>query len=581
MNLISAVIITLNEAHNIERCLISLQGIVDEIVVLDSFSKDSTKEICEKYNVKFYERKWEGYSASKNYGNQLATHDLIFSIDADECLSEKLQQSILSFKLQNEYKLARLKRLTNYCGSWIKHCGWYPDYKERIFHRKHTQWQGVLHETLHHDAKYKVYELEGDLLHYSYHEPEDHIKQIEKFTDIAARDAVLKGQDAFFLKPYFSALLRFIKMYLLQLGFLDGKAGWQVCTRSAYAAFLKYTKIIQFSRIKNIRHILISRTDAIGDVMLTIPLAKYIKEKMPNVRVSFLGNTYTKPILAYCQSIDEIIEFASLQKLSKAAQIETLASKSIDAIVHVFPNPAIAALAKQANIPLRIGTTNRVYHWFTCNILIRMSRKKSELHEAELNFSLLEGLAINSFPKKETLHQYYDLKVDIVDDIVKEYIDKNKVNLILHTKSRGSAREWGLENFRQLISRLNKDKYNIILSGTEEEGLLFREQLVKPYDYVKDASGKFTLKQFIQLIKASDALVAASTGPLHIAAALGLKAVGLYAPLKPLFPQRWGPLGEKAKALAIDKNCDDCKNGSRCLCIESIQVDDVIQAIES
>lgn len=242
---ISAVIITYNEAKNIERCLLSLQNVVDEIVILDSFSKDNTKNIALKYDVQFYERTWEGYSKSKNYANQLAKYDYIFSIDADECLSPKLQASILAYKKLTNPEIAFLNRLTNYCGHWIKHCGWYPDQKTRLFDRRKVLWVGEIHETLNVKTENVKYFLEGDLLHYSYYTKEDHFSQIEKFTTIAANSEFKLGKRSNILKAYLSALVKFVQAYFFRLGVLDGWTGFLVCTRSAYASYLKYYKIVQ------------------------------------------------------------------------------------------------------------------------------------------------------------------------------------------------------------------------------------------------------------------------------------------------------------------------------------------------
>jgi heptosyltransferase III len=252
--------------------------------------------------------------------------------------------------------------------------------------------------------------------------------------------------------------------------------------------------------LNSIEHIIISRTDAIGDVMLTLPMAGFLKNKYPNLRVTFLGNTYTSPILKYCTAIDHIVELAELQKLDKADQITLIQNLKADAIVHVFPNKVVAKLAKQAGIKYRVGTTNRLYHWLYCNRLVRLSRKNSDLHEAELNLHLLKGVGLQDFPKKTEIYRYYALRIPNVDSTVAQYISKDKTNIILHTKSKGSAREWGLENFARLIQKLKPSAYQIILTGTEAEGHLFRANLLEPFDHVIDTSGKLSLEQLIQLI---------------------------------------------------------------------------------
>lgn len=242
---ISAVIITFNEEKNIERCLKSLVGIADEIIVVDSFSTDATKTICEKYNVNFIPHKFDGHIEQKNWAREQAKHNLILSLDADEVLDETLRNSIIQVKENPKLDGYKMNRLTNYCGKWIRHTGWYPDTKLRLWRKDTGEWTG---ENPHDEFKLfnrtsEVGYLKGDILHYSYHHPEDHDKQIEYFTNIAAKAFVDKGKKPFFLQGYVSAFVKFIKCYFIKVGFLDGKAGWTISTKSSYAAYLKYKKI--------------------------------------------------------------------------------------------------------------------------------------------------------------------------------------------------------------------------------------------------------------------------------------------------------------------------------------------------
>ena len=133
MKKITAAIITYNEDKNIERCIQGLIGCVDEIVVLDSFSTDRTKEVCHQYDVKFIQQEWEGYAKTKNKLNDLIDSDYIFSIDADEVPDALLKEEVKALKKADTNALYILNRRTNYCGKWIKYCGWYPEYKTRIF----------------------------------------------------------------------------------------------------------------------------------------------------------------------------------------------------------------------------------------------------------------------------------------------------------------------------------------------------------------------------------------------------------------------------------------------------------------
>ena len=243
MTPLSVVIITFSEERNIDRCLNSLKTVADEIVVIDSFSEDKTAEICNRYNVKFIQRKWEGYSATKNFGNKAASYDYILSIDADEALSPKLQLSIIECKEKGFSGAYAVNRLTNYCGSWIRHGGWYPDTKIRIWNKHDGEWTGEIHETIDFSIKVDVTLLKGDLHHYSFYSLEDHLLKVEKFTDIASRDLYRQGKKARLVKLFFSPVVKFIKDYFLRLGFLDGIPGFTISRISAYATYLKYNKL--------------------------------------------------------------------------------------------------------------------------------------------------------------------------------------------------------------------------------------------------------------------------------------------------------------------------------------------------
>ncbi len=240
---ISAVIITYNEERNIRRCLKSLEGVADDIVVLDSFSEDKTPEICRSFGVNFISREWQGYSKSKNHANSLAAHDYILSVDADEALSDKLRDSILQLKEKApQGKAYSLNRLTNYCGKWIKHSGWYPDRKIRIFNRKETQWYGEIHEKPVFNKEVSIDQLKGDLLHYSFYTVDEHISQINKFTTLYANQRLNKKKTAVLIKMIFNPAIRFIRDYIFRGGFLDGVYGFIICRNNAYANFLRYAK---------------------------------------------------------------------------------------------------------------------------------------------------------------------------------------------------------------------------------------------------------------------------------------------------------------------------------------------------
>lgn len=237
---ISAVIITKNEATNIAQCLQSLLTVVDEILLIDAFSIDDTVKIAQELGAKVIQVKWEGYSQNKNYGNQLAKHDWILSVDADEVLSPKLINSIRALKL-NESQVYSINRLNNYCGQWIKHCGWHPDWNNRLFHRKKTEWKGdFVHEKLNFPSSTKIVRLEGLLYHYSYQNSADHWQRIERYAQLSAQQLFQNGKKATFIKLCLAPIARFIRTYFLKMGFLDGKVGWTISVRTGYLVRKKY-----------------------------------------------------------------------------------------------------------------------------------------------------------------------------------------------------------------------------------------------------------------------------------------------------------------------------------------------------
>lgn len=244
MSKLSVAIITFNEEKNIRRCLESVKEVADEIVVVDSYSTDKTEEICRSLNVLFLKNEFEGYIEQKNYILKQTTLPFVLSLDADEALSDQLKESIISEKKKWQYDAYNMNRLTNYCGKWIKHGGWYPDRKLRLFHRDSGKWGGTNpHDRFILFPGKRVKFLQGDIFHYSYYNLKDHLNQIEHFTNVSSRAFVEKGRKAGFIKLYLSPVGKFIKDYLVKGGFLDGKAGFTICSLSARATYIKYRKI--------------------------------------------------------------------------------------------------------------------------------------------------------------------------------------------------------------------------------------------------------------------------------------------------------------------------------------------------
>jgi len=242
---LSVVIITFNEEANIARCLQALGDVADEVLVVDSFSTDRTVAICQEYGARVVQNAFVGYVEQKNFATDQAMFDHVLQLDADEVLTDELRQSIQQAKNNWQHAAYSLARLTNYCGTWVRHGGWYPDRKLRLYDRRLGRWQGLLlHEHYEVQPGQTTGQLAGDALHYSYHSIAQHVSQLNKFTSITAQERALKGKTRvtvfhLVLKP----LWKFVHGYVFRLGFLDGFAGLSIAAISAAGVFLKFAKL--------------------------------------------------------------------------------------------------------------------------------------------------------------------------------------------------------------------------------------------------------------------------------------------------------------------------------------------------
>ncbi len=313
--------------------------------------------------------------------------------------------------------------------------------------------------------------------------------------------------------------------------------------------------------------------------MLTLPMAAWLKEFYPDCKVLFLGRSYTKDIIESYEFVDEFYEWS--EDMDVNASAELLRRTQADAIIHVFPRKVLAKAAKKAGIETRVGTSHRAYHLLSCNIRPNFTRKKSDLHEAQLNHALLRPFGLETLPSLVELNNvvggFNPDQVDLPEEL-QDALNSATKKIILHPKSQGSAREWPIENYVELTKRLISEGVTVLYTGTDKEGELFRNELPR-VDGLIDTTGQLSLKQLMELIRNADGLVACSTGPLHIAGFMEIKTVGLFSSRRPIHPGRWKALGKNVSILVNDPSCDKCASGVECPCIESIAVERVFNEI--
>jgi glycosyltransferase involved in cell wall biosynthesis len=249
---ISGAIITYNEEKNIKDCIESLYEICEEIIVLDSFSTDKTKEIATSFSkVKFYQHEFDGHVEQKNRALTLCKYEWVISLDADERISPKLKNEILELKKQpermNQYNGFKIPRLTYHLGRFIYHSGWYPQRRYRLFKKDFAVWVGENpHDYI--EIKGKGGKLKGDIIHYSFKDLSHQIDTINKFSSIVAFNRYHRNKRFSILKCIYKPIVKFLEIYVFKLGFLDGFAGFTIAVASSFSTFLKNAKMYELQK---------------------------------------------------------------------------------------------------------------------------------------------------------------------------------------------------------------------------------------------------------------------------------------------------------------------------------------------
>lgn len=321
--------------------------------------------------------------------------------------------------------------------------------------------------------------------------------------------------------------------------------------------------------------IVISRTDNLGDVMLTLPLAGYLKSHFSLVRIGFIGKTYTKPLIDACEHIDFFIDREQL--IAQPSLLE-----GVDTMLFIFPDKEVAKASREAGVRVRVGTSHRWFHWWYANKRVNFSRRRSALHEAQLNFKLLQGIGIDITPTFEQIVQWYGFtNIMSLPPAIAQQLQPDKTKVIMHPKSRGSAREWKTKSYYETVKALNPQRFQVLITGTAQEGESIRRECAEllALPHVVDFTGKLSLSELISVVAQAQALIACSTGPLHIAAACGLLSIGIYAPMIPIHPARWQPIGANVAVLCQQKACEQCRHTLPCFCIENISPQEVLEML--
>ena len=242
MNLLSVCLVAQNEQDNLPRCLQSVRGLADEIVLVDGGSSDDTQKFARELGAKVFCRAFTNHADQKNYAASLASHHWILLLDADEELSEELKESLREWKsTEPQFAVYEMARRTWYLGAWIRHSRWYPDWQRRLYRRDKASFSGAIHSALRYSGD--IGRLRGDLLHYTIRTFSEHERKVEKYADTIAQEMFAQGRRSWRAAMWLATPWSWIHHYLIGAGFLDGYRGTIIANMAARSVRLKFRRL--------------------------------------------------------------------------------------------------------------------------------------------------------------------------------------------------------------------------------------------------------------------------------------------------------------------------------------------------
>lgn len=558
---LSVVVITRNEAHNLPRLLGSIQGLAEEVIVFDSGSTDGTVTLAKNAGARVTPCEWTGWSDTKNRANATARGQWILSLDADEALTPTCAAAIRAFiagPTQTEsgaWRVGEINRLTRYVDHWVRHSGWHPDLKVRLWPAGAGSWLGNIHESLVFDGPTEVVRMDGVVEHHSFPTVASHLHQIERFGKAWAEGQFNAGRRSHIAVASIKVVAQWIKTAWIRGGFRDGTVGWAIARRSAWATWRKHALLRAMYRPQTPpRRVLIARTDALGDVVCTLPMVQALRKRHPEVMVDLLVRPYAAPVAACSIGVNEVVQWTpECVDDPKGRGEQGLSKGQYDAVVMAFPDQAVIRAAQAARIPIRIGTGRRLAA-FRLTHRLWDSRKHSGGHEAWHGLRLLQSLGVDA-PDLRPTGTF--LTAPPSSPQVETWLDRlGPTFVLLHPGSHGSAGNARPEDVAQWAHQLADAGVQVGLTGTAKEGAAFAEYLPE-HRAIHSLFGALSLEELLALQSHASLVMASSTGPLHTASALGIPVVGVYHTSAPAWPERWAPIGPNAQVVLTDRLTSD------------------------
>ncbi len=299
----------------------------------------------------------------------------------------------------------------------------------------------------------------------------------------------------------------------------------------------------------NNKRVVIAKTNHIGDVVISLPMVSMIKRQYPKARIIFMANGRACDVAKLQSGVDEVRDWQAILKAK--SPVKALKSLKADVFIHASPCKTMAKIVRDADVPHRVGSLYRAYHWLTCNHLANISRNPL-LNKRVLDIHYLKALSIDTDVSERELPYLYKLKKKPLKRSLNSLLDKKKFNLVVHPSLITAKSQWPTSAYVSLINSLNSKRFNVILSGTKEDKVKYQQSLLDKCPNAIDAMGQMNLYDYFIFLSYVDGIVAGSTGPLHMGNAQGIYTLGLYDHNK-RYIKRWQPIGDKSKILSSKK----------------------------
>jgi ADP-heptose:LPS heptosyltransferase len=548
---ISAVILSKNSEKKIEKCLSSLKGWADEIILVDGGSTDSTAKKAERFNACVYLHPFSGsFAEERNFGTDKASSDWVLQLDSDEIVTDALKKKCDEILPGTKHAAFKFRRKNVFLGHEFTYGGWYH-WSQHLFKRGKARYEGRVHEKM--IVNGDVGLIDADMLHVPFDSISEFIERQNRYTDLQAADIIDQEKDLSQKKIKYNLKIKpaklFKKIYLNKKGYKEGMHGLIFAILSSYVHFLKWAKV--WERTKSRKNILIVRNDRFGEFLLNIPAIRAVKETFRESKIILAVDPYVKELAVNVQYADEVIVWRngkhSLFEIVKFGNL--LKKKDVDIAIIMNPSKDTNIAAYLAGIPMRVGYAHK---WdFLLTQKIEDLKHLSQKHEVEYNLDLVKAIGAETKDKSLTLkieELSPGLKSETSDPTGRDctgHLYPGVGIIVIHPWTSDPVKQWPVERFRELAQKIVKETdLDVLIVGGPEA--LQKSAIFNSLDKrIKNLTGKTTLVELASILLKSKLLISGDSGPVHLACAVGTPVIALFRNDIPgKGPKRWGPWGE-------------------------------------